>query len=102
CLIALFHSSNRVEAGGLNATGYSSADFDVAAEEFLASRTMADAGRWTKEMERIIAEDLPYVTLYRPAVIEAYGSAVTFPVDAIMGGHGALPAAWPESVRIGR
>lgn len=101
-LIALFHSSNRVEAGGLNATGYSSADFDAAAEEFLASRTMADAGRWTKEMERIIAEDLPYVTLYRPAVIEAYGSAVTFPVDAIMGGHGALPAAWPESVRIGR
>jgi len=101
-LIALFHSSNRVEAGGLNATGYSSADFDAAAEEFLASRTMAEAARWTKEMEQIISDDLPYVTLYRPAVIEAHGSTVTFPVDAIMGGHGALPAAWPESVRISR
>ncbi|MFP4553792.1 MAG: ABC transporter substrate-binding protein [Actinomycetota bacterium] len=101
-LVAFFHSSNRVEAGGLNATGYSSADFDAAAEEFLASRTMAEAARWTKEMEQIISAGLPYVTLYRPAVIEAHGSAVTFPVDAIMGGHGALPAAWPESVRIGR
>lgn len=101
-LIALFHSSNRVEAGGLNATGYSSADFDAAVEGFLASRTMAEAARWTKEMERIISDDLPYVTLYRPAVIEAFGSAVIFPVDAIMGGHGALSASWPESVRIGR
>ncbi len=101
-LIAFFHSSSRVEAGGLNATGYSSADFDAAAERFLASRTMAEAARLTREMERIVSEDLPYVTLYRPAVIEAFGSAVTFPVDAIMGGHGALPAAWPESVRIGR
>lgn len=101
-LVSLFHSSNRVEAGGLNATGYSSADFDAAAERFLASRTMAEAARWTKEMERIVSDDLPYVTLYRPAVIEAFGSAVTFPVDAIMGGHGALSAAWPESARIDR
>ena len=101
-LVALFHSSNRVESGGLNATGYSSAGFDAAAERFLVSRTMAEAARWTREMERIISHDLPYVTLYRPAIIEAFGSTVTFPVDAIMGGHGALSAAWPESVRIGR
>lgn len=100
-LVALFHSSNGVEAGGLNTTGYSSPEFDAAAEAFLAARTIDEAATWTKEMDRIIARDLPYVTLYRPAVIEAFGSAVAFPVQAIMNGHGAV-AAWPESVRISR
>lgn len=98
-LVALFHSQNTVESGGLNTTGYSSPEFDEAADAFVAASTIDEAARWTMEMERIIAEDLPYLTLYRPAVIDARGPQVTFPVETIIGGHGTS-TAWPESVRI--
>lgn len=101
-LVALFHSSNRVESGGLNTTGYASSEFDQAAEAFLAADTIAEAAELTREMERIISADLPYLSLYRPAVIEAFGSRVTFPVDAIMGGHGVAPGSWSASLRIDR
>ena len=86
--------------GGLNTTGYASVEFDTAADSFVAARSLGEAARWTREMERLIATDLPYVTLFRPAVIEAFDSRVEFPVDAIIGGHGDLPHVWPESVRI--
>lgn len=101
-LVALFHSRNGVDVGGLNTTGYASAEFDAAADSFVASRSLEDAATWTMEMERIIAEDLPYVTLYRGPVIEGYGSHVEFAVGAIMGGHASVPAAWPATVRITR
>lgn len=101
-LVALFHSSNRVESDGLNTTGYSSSEFDQAAEAFLSAESIAEAAEWTREMERILSEDLPYLSLYRPAVIEGFGSRVTFPVDAIMGGHGVTPGSWSASLRIDR
>jgi peptide/nickel transport system substrate-binding protein len=101
-LAALFHSGNAVDTGGLNTTGYSSAAFDEAADSFVTSSSLDEAASWTMEMERIIAEDLPYVTLFRGPVIEGYGSHVEFAVDAIMGGHASLPTAWPETVRITR
>jgi peptide/nickel transport system substrate-binding protein len=99
-LVALFHSRNGVDVGGLNTTGYASSEFDAAADAFVAATSLEEAARLTKEMERIVAADLPYLTLFRAPVIEGYGSRVEFPVDAIMGGHGAIPLAWPESVRI--
>lgn len=99
-LVALFHSRNGVDVGGLNTTGYSSAEFDAAADAFVTASNLEEAGRWTREMERIIATDLPYLTLYRGPVIEGFSSRVEFPVDAIMGGHGVFPMAWPESVRL--
>lgn len=99
-LVALFHSRNGVEFGGLNTTGYSSPEFDSAAGAFLAAKTMEEADHWTREMERIIATDLPYVTLYRDPVIEAFGAGVIFPVGEIMGGHASTANGWPESVRL--
>lgn len=101
-LVALFHSRNGVDVGGLNTTGYSSAEFDAAADAFTASTSIADATRWTREMERVIAADLPYVVLYRSSVIEAFGSAVQFPVDSVTGGHASTGRVWPDSVRVTR
>lgn len=101
-LVALFHSRNTVDVGGLNTTGYQNADFDAAADAFLAARTIDEAAAWTREMDRIIAEDLPYLTLFRPSLVEAYRSNVTFPVPSIMGGHASSSLGWPESVRIVR
>lgn len=99
-LVALFHSRNGVDVGGLNSTGYASSEFDAAADAFVEATSLEEAARLTKEMERIVAADLPYLMLFRAPVIEGYGSHVQFPVDAIMGGHGSFPLAWPESVRI--
>lgn len=99
-LVALFHSRNGVEVGGLNATGYSSAEFDAAADAFSAATTMEEAARRTREMEAIVARDLPYVVLFRPTVIEAHDPSVEFPVESVMGGHAAVGLAWPESVRL--
>jgi peptide/nickel transport system substrate-binding protein len=101
-LVALFHSRNGVEVGGQNTTAYASADFDAAADSFVQSTTVDEAMRWTKEMERIIADDLPYLPLFRGPVIEGFGSHVDFAVDAIMGGHASVPMAWPATVRIKR
>lgn len=101
-LVALFHSRNGVETGGRNTTAYSSAEFDAAADSFVAASTVDEAVRWTKEMERIISEDLPYLPLFRSPVIEGFGSHVDFAVDAIMGGHGSVPTAWPATIRINR
>ena len=99
-LVALFHSRNGIEVGGLNTTGYESSEFDAAADSFLVSRNITEAAAWTREMERIIAQDLPYVTLYRPPVIEAFAANVVFPVSVVMGGHASIPGAWPASVRL--
>ncbi len=101
-LVALFHSRSGVEAGGLNTTGYSSSEFDSAADAFSTAATVEDAARWTREMERVVADDLPYVVLYRTSVIEAFSPAVRFPVESVMGGHASTGRAWPESVRIVR
>ena len=99
-LVALFHSSNGVDVGGLNATGYENPEFDAAADAFLAARTLDEAIAHTLEMERIVSADLPYVTLYRAPVIEAFGRNVVFPLSVFMGGHAIIPNAWPESVRL--
>ncbi|HEX6300637.1 MAG TPA: ABC transporter substrate-binding protein [Acidimicrobiia bacterium] len=101
-LVALFHSRNGVDVGGQNTTAYASPEFDAAADSFVASSTVEEAVRWTKEMERIVSEDLPYVPLFRDPVIEGFGSHVDFAVDAIMGGHGSVPTAWPATIRIDR
>jgi peptide/nickel transport system substrate-binding protein len=101
-LVALFHSRGGVEVGGLNTTGYLSSEFDAAADSFSAAITISEAARWTREMERIVAEDLPYVVLYRTSVTEAFSPVVRFPVEGVMGGHAATGRAWPESVRLVR
>jgi peptide/nickel transport system substrate-binding protein len=101
-LVALFHSRGGVEVGGLNTTGYRSPEFDAAADSFSLATTIDEAARWTREMERIVAEDLPYVVLYRTSVTEAFSPAVRFPVETVMGGHAATGRAWPESVRLVR
>lgn len=99
-LVALFHSRSGMEVGGLNTTGYSSSEFDDAADAFSAATTIEEAARWTREMERVVADDLPYVVLYRTLVSEAFLPGVRLPVGSVMGGHASTGMAWPESVRI--
>jgi peptide/nickel transport system substrate-binding protein len=98
---AFFHSDqDSVTGGGFNTPGYHSDEFDAVANEFDAATTVEEAAELTKQMDAILAKDLPYVVLFRTPIIEAYGSNVTFPVQTIMGGQQGFPNAWPNAVEV--
>ena len=98
---AFFHSDqDTVEFGGFNVPGYNSEEFDAAADAFDAATTIEEAAEYTKEMDAILARDLPYVVLFRTPIIEAYASNTTFPVETIMGGQQGFPNAWPNAVEV--
>ncbi len=99
--VAFFHSrEDAVDGGGFNTPGYKSDRFDAAADAFEAATDIETAADLTKEMDAILAEELPYVVLFRTPIIEAFGSNVQFPVDVIMGGHQGFPSAWPNAVNV--
>jgi ABC-type transport system substrate-binding protein len=99
-LTFFFHSREDTANGGANSPGYSSARFDETSDAFEASTDLATAARLTKEMDAIVAEDLPYIVLFRTPIIEAFRAGVQFPVETIMGGHQGFPNAWPNAVRV--
>ena len=70
------------------------------ADAFDDATDMESAAELTKEMDLILAEDLPYVVLFRTSIIEAYRTTVRFPADVIMGGHFGFPNVWPSAVRV--
>lgn len=99
--VSFFHSrEDSVAGGGFNTPGYSSERFDAAADAFEAATDVATAAELTKEMDLILAEELPYVVLFRTPIIEAFGSDVQFPTQIIMGGHSGFPNGWPGSVQV--
>ena len=65
-----FHSSQDKKQGG-NKSGYRNPDFDRIAD--LSARTMNRAKRQKliREMQKIILQDLPFIPLYNPILIEA-------------------------------
>jgi ABC-type transport system substrate-binding protein len=99
--VVFFHSREDVVfGGGFNTSGFNNPDFDAAADAFESAKTVEEAQRWTWEMERIIQEELPYVVLFRAAIVEAFHANVQFPSDVIMGGHSGSAFAWPGAVRL--
>lgn len=101
-LRAFFHSDqDAVFGGGVNTGGYNSTEFDAVANAFDAATSIGEAAELTKQMDAIVARDLPYVVLFRPRIIEALGSEVGFPTSSIMGGHQGLARAWPGVVQVG-
>lgn len=58
--------------GLMNNTGYASDEFDRAQDSYRSAFTMAEARAALWSMERILAEDLPYLPLYTSEVVEAY------------------------------
>lgn len=95
---SFFHSSQDAVAGGFNTPGYNSPEFDEVADAFNAATTLEEAAELTKEMDAILAQDLPYVVLFRTSLIEAFRSDVQFPVESMMGGQTGFPNAWPNAV----
>ena len=100
-LVEFFHSSNdAVSGGGFNIPGYKSERFDAVADAFTAATDIQSAAELTKEMDLILAEDLPYVVLFRASIIEAQRTNLEFPAQVIMGGHSGFPNVWPNAVQV--
>jgi ABC-type transport system substrate-binding protein len=101
-LRAFFHSDqDSVLRGGFNTPGYSSEEFDGVANAFDAAASLGEAAQLTKQMEGILARDLPYIVLFRTPVTEAHYARMQFPVESIMGGHAGFPKGWPNAVVVG-
>lgn len=100
--VAFFHSrEDAVTGGGFNTPGYNSAEFDAVADAFEAATDVESAAELTKEMDAILARDLPYVVLFRTPIIEAFNATTQFPTDTIMGGHSGFANGWPNAVQVG-
>jgi peptide/nickel transport system substrate-binding protein len=73
--------------GAANSTGYSDEDFggQLARYEEAADPAQAKAALWG--MEQALAEDLPYLVLYHPVIVEGYRSdRIRFDQSSVLGG----------------
>lgn len=75
------------EDGTFNSTGYADPEFETMLDRYETAPDTETARSALWEMERILAEDLPYLVLYHPEIDEAYRSdRVGFEVGATLGG----------------
>ena len=85
--VAFFHSRNDVCTGGYNTPGYNNPEFDAVADAFEAAKTVDEAIKLSNQMEAILFEDLPYLVLFNPPVLEVYrGDSVEYPFTDVLGG----------------
>jgi ABC-type transport system substrate-binding protein len=73
-------------AGGQNFTGFNNPEFDAAADAFDAAKTVEEAIVLSNQMEAILFEELPYLVLFNPPVLEVYRDSVDFPFTDVIGG----------------
>ena len=85
--VAFFHSRNDSCDGGFNTPGYNNPEFDAVADAFEAAKTVDEAIALSNQMEAILFEDLPYLVLFNPPVLEVYrGDSVEFPFTDVLSG----------------
>ena len=85
--VTFFHSRNDSCNGGYNTPGYNNPEFDAVADKFEAAKTVAEAITLSNQMEAILFEDLPYLVLFNPPVLEVYrGDSVEYPFTDVLGG----------------
>ena len=85
--VTFFHSRNDSCDGGYNTPGYNNPEFDAVADKFEAAKTVSEAILLSNQMEAILFEDLPYLVLFNPPVLEVYrGDKVTYPFTDVLGG----------------
>ncbi|HET7847183.1 MAG TPA: ABC transporter substrate-binding protein, partial [Acidimicrobiia bacterium] len=73
--------------GPANSTGYSDPEFAAQLAEFEQASDLQVAKSALWQMERILAQDLPYLVLYHPEITEAYRSdRLDFGIRDVLGG----------------
>jgi ABC-type transport system substrate-binding protein len=84
---SFFHTRNWAETNdGGNATGYSDADFDALADAMFAETDQATAFAQIWEMEKKLAEDLPYIVLFDTPITEFYNNELNYPFTGTLSG----------------
>ena len=100
-VVSFFETDADACAGGLNTPGYSNPEYDALAAEFEAAKTVGEAQVISKKMETILFEDLPYLVLFTPPLIEAYRSNIEFPYTEVLGAMSNLYGL-PGSVKVNK
>ncbi len=72
--------------GGFNTPGYNNPEFDALANAFLSATSIDEARELAFEMQVLLSNDLPYITLFTTPLLEAYSSNVVFPTTQSLGG----------------
>ena len=85
----IFHSrhSPEVEDGGSNWGGYANPEFDELAFSLLSETTIEGARAKVYRMQELLADDLPYVTLFTTPKVDVFRpSKVEYPYTSVLGG----------------
>ena len=98
-IVDFFQSDGDACAGGINTPGYSNPEYDALAAEFNAAKTVSEAQVIANQMEAILFDDLPYLVLFTPPLIEAYRSNIEFPYTEVLGALSNLTGL-PGSVKV--
>lgn len=86
-LVSFFASKNdTATTGGNNTPGYNNPEFDALANQFQTTTDVDEARDLVKQMDAILATDLPYVTLFTTPIIEPYRTSLTFPFTDTLDG----------------
>jgi peptide/nickel transport system substrate-binding protein len=85
---SFWHSrQDTAETGGNNTPGFRNEEFDQMSDELSESRDEEEIYRMVWELERILAEELPYVVLFDTPILEFYRSeALDYPFTQTLGG----------------
>jgi hypothetical protein len=82
-----FHSDqDTATSGNFNTTGYNNAEYDALAEEFLSATDVLEARELVYQMQDILADDVPYITLYYTTKTDIARDNVQFPYSDVLGG----------------
>ena len=72
--------------GGYNIPGYNNPELDAKADNLKAETDINEAARIVREMDAILANDVPYVVLFTTPVLEAYRNTLEFPSTEVLDG----------------
>ncbi len=98
-IVDFFASSNDSTLGGNNYPGYANPDFDALANQFQTTTDLDQARETIKEMDAILAEDVPYVVLFTAPILEPYRNSLIFPFTDTLSGLQNLQGL-PSYVRL--
>ena len=98
-VVEFFETAGDSALGGNNTPGYSNPVFDDLANEFRTVTDLDEARGLIREMDAILAEDLPYVVLFTTPIIEPYRTSLNFPFTSALDGVQNL-VGLPSFVRL--
>jgi ABC-type transport system substrate-binding protein len=108
--VSFFHSRNDSCAeqtedgeclGGLNTPGFNNPEFDAIADAFEGAKTVEEAIKLSNQLEAILYDELPYLVLMNPPVLEVYRSdSIELPFTTVLDGITDACTGCPSTVKL--